>query len=136
MTRQPTIGPAVGTAKPFRWSGRRYGRGLSPCQVRQDSCRRDWVRFAIFFIDIGRRQLDEHSRPPFLVRGRRQGWRAAIAASRQSARLDPIPPRGVLHDIRILRTKKSWLTGQERQRLPGVASLAAPRNLSNITGEF
>jgi hypothetical protein len=27
---------------------------LAPCQFRQDSCRRDWVRFAIFFIDLGR----------------------------------------------------------------------------------
>jgi hypothetical protein len=43
-------------------------------------------------------QLDEPSRPPFLVRGRRQGWRAAMAASRQSARRNPIPPRSVLHD--------------------------------------
>jgi len=60
--------------------------------------RRDWVRFAVFFIDTGRPRRDEHARPPCFVRGRRQGWRAAPAASRQSARRNPIPPRGVLQD--------------------------------------
>jgi hypothetical protein len=37
--------------------------------------------------------------------------------------------------IRILRAKESWLTGaagQERQPVPGMASLASPRNSINI----
>jgi hypothetical protein len=45
-----------------------------------------------FFIDPG-----SLSSSTLLLR-RRQGWRAAIGASRQSARLAPIPPRGVRHD--------------------------------------
>jgi hypothetical protein len=67
-------------------------------------------------------------------RTRHGSRRAATAASRQSARRNPIPPRGVLHDNAHSPGERPWLTGatgQERQPVPGAASLASHRNFIN-----
>jgi hypothetical protein len=90
--RQPTCAacPNLAARQPDRSASRHANFARIPADV---------IGFVsqFFFIDLGHPRRDEHARPPFLVRGRRQGWRAAIAASRQSAR-NPIPPRGVLQD--------------------------------------
>jgi hypothetical protein len=104
---------------------------IPPCQFRLDSCRRDWVRFAIFSSTSGALgSTSTLGRPSscadgrvgaqqYLPRAKAHGW---------------IPPGSVLHDTSHSPGERPWLTGatgQGRQPVPGAASLASHRNFIN-----
>jgi hypothetical protein len=81
-----------GSSRPTNWLGSFAIQSREP----PGFLRCDWVRFAVFFIDFGRPQLDKHSRPPILVRRR---WQVGARRSPPRAKAHGrIPPRGVLHD--------------------------------------
>jgi hypothetical protein len=107
---------------------------IAPCQFRPDSCGVIGFVSQFFFIDIGRPQLDEHSRHSSCADD------GAVGAQRSLPRVKAhgwIPSHLAVccMTMRILRAKESWLTGatgQERQPVPELESLASPRNSINI----
>jgi hypothetical protein len=106
---------------------------IALCQFRPDSC--GVIGFVSqFFFDIGRPQLDEHSRHSSCADD------GAVGAQRSLPRIKAhgwIPSHLAVccMTMRILRAKESWLTGatgQEGQPVPELESLASPRNSINI----
>ena len=137
VVRRPPPGASGGCARP---RGEADAGAVSRiaqlprCQFRQDSCRRDWVRFAIFFhrppAPSARR-----ARSAAMPRARTTARLArSDTASRQSARRDLIPPRGVLHDNSRSPGERALADRRygPRAATRGVESLASPRNYINI----